>query len=512
MLGASYTFIFRLLPLWCSGAWTRPGRPGSSPATANHTPLSAGSKPAPGLEQTRPPWAVTWGGGSLRKRALRGLRRRLGERRRGLAGTGSAAGRGLRSLRAGPGRAPALPGRPERGPARRGPGGSGGGPGGAPLGGAGEPGASRRHRAAGVRGAPVRCGSPGLPPLPPGVLAALAGGRRDRRLPAGEPGPGRGRGGPAGNGRRVRASGDVERSLRRAGAPEPPRGPGGPPGPGPAPAVHAVLGDVALCLALVRDGGLAALRSRRRDRSEGEGERLLAEAAADRAPGRGRRRRCRWWCRERTRSGCARPWAPRRPPTGASSRRPSGPPRPRRPGSAGRSREGAARLLHVAPARGGRRSATSLAIVLGRRGPGLRRCTRVVGPPRGRRVPGSTGGGPPGGERTRGPAPLGERAGRRRRRAPGPRRGGQRGSPRADRGRPRRRAPRRRARGAPERRLRRGRVPRPAARLPGRRRLGSRPRAARRRPATLEKVTPGPERRDGEIRTSVTAEWKGRTR
>jgi lambda repressor-like predicted transcriptional regulator len=29
---------------------------------------------------------------------------------------------------------------------------------------------------------------------------------------------------------------------------------------------------------------------------------------------------------------------------------------------------------------------------------------------------------------------------------------------------------------------------------------------------TLEKVTPGPERRDGEIRTTVTAEWKGRTR
>lgn len=44
------------------------------------------------------------------------------------------------------------------------------------------------------------------------------------------------------------------------------------------PAVHAVLGDVALCLAVVRDGGLVALRSRRRDRSEGEGARLLAEA------------------------------------------------------------------------------------------------------------------------------------------------------------------------------------------------------------------------------------------
>lgn len=29
---------------------------------------------------------------------------------------------------------------------------------------------------------------------------------------------------------------------------------------------------------------------------------------------------------------------------------------------------------------------------------------------------------------------------------------------------------------------------------------------------TLAKVTPGPEQRDGEIRTSVTAEWKGRTR
>lgn len=44
------------------------------------------------------------------------------------------------------------------------------------------------------------------------------------------------------------------------------------------PGVHAVVGDVALCLAVVRDGGLAAFRSRRRDRSEGEGARLLAEA------------------------------------------------------------------------------------------------------------------------------------------------------------------------------------------------------------------------------------------
>jgi hypothetical protein len=44
-------------------------------------------------------------------------------------------------------------------------------------------------------------------------------------------------------------------------------------------AVHALLGDVAFCLALIRDGDLAALRCRRRDRSEGEGLRLLAEAA-----------------------------------------------------------------------------------------------------------------------------------------------------------------------------------------------------------------------------------------
>jgi hypothetical protein len=29
---------------------------------------------------------------------------------------------------------------------------------------------------------------------------------------------------------------------------------------------------------------------------------------------------------------------------------------------------------------------------------------------------------------------------------------------------------------------------------------------------TFDKVTPGPERRDGEIRTSVTADWKGQTR
>jgi hypothetical protein len=44
-------------------------------------------------------------------------------------------------------------------------------------------------------------------------------------------------------------------------------------------AVHALLGDVAFCLALIRDGDLAALRCRRRDPSEGEGPRLLAEAA-----------------------------------------------------------------------------------------------------------------------------------------------------------------------------------------------------------------------------------------
>jgi hypothetical protein len=42
-------------------------------------------------------------------------------------------------------------------------------------------------------------------------------------------------------------------------------------------AVHAVLGDVALCLALVRDGELLALRSRRRDRSPGEASRLREE-------------------------------------------------------------------------------------------------------------------------------------------------------------------------------------------------------------------------------------------
>ncbi len=42
--------------------------------------------------------------------------------------------------------------------------------------------------------------------------------------------------------------------------------------------VHAVLGDVAMCLAVIRDGELVALRNRRRDQSEGEGPRLLAEA------------------------------------------------------------------------------------------------------------------------------------------------------------------------------------------------------------------------------------------
>lgn len=42
-------------------------------------------------------------------------------------------------------------------------------------------------------------------------------------------------------------------------------------------AAHAVLGDVAMCLVLVRDGALLALRSRRRDRSPGEASRLREE-------------------------------------------------------------------------------------------------------------------------------------------------------------------------------------------------------------------------------------------
>jgi len=42
-------------------------------------------------------------------------------------------------------------------------------------------------------------------------------------------------------------------------------------------AVHAVLGDVALCLATFHKGALVALRSRRRDRSRGEASRLRDE-------------------------------------------------------------------------------------------------------------------------------------------------------------------------------------------------------------------------------------------
>jgi hypothetical protein len=44
-------------------------------------------------------------------------------------------------------------------------------------------------------------------------------------------------------------------------------------------AVHAVLGDVAMCLAAFRDGVPVALRSRRRDRSTGEASRLRREAS-----------------------------------------------------------------------------------------------------------------------------------------------------------------------------------------------------------------------------------------
>jgi hypothetical protein len=42
-------------------------------------------------------------------------------------------------------------------------------------------------------------------------------------------------------------------------------------------AVHALLGDAAMCLALVKDGALVALRSRRRDRSGDEARRLYDE-------------------------------------------------------------------------------------------------------------------------------------------------------------------------------------------------------------------------------------------
>jgi hypothetical protein len=44
-------------------------------------------------------------------------------------------------------------------------------------------------------------------------------------------------------------------------------------------AVHAVLGDVAMCLAAFRDGVPVAVRSRRRDRSSGEASRLRVEAS-----------------------------------------------------------------------------------------------------------------------------------------------------------------------------------------------------------------------------------------
>lgn len=48
--------------------------------------------------------------------------------------------------------------------------------------------------------------------------------------------------------------------------------------------VHAVLGDVAFCLASFRGATLVALRNRRRDRSPGEGSRLRDEAARAAGP------------------------------------------------------------------------------------------------------------------------------------------------------------------------------------------------------------------------------------
>jgi hypothetical protein len=47
---------------------------------------------------------------------------------------------------------------------------------------------------------------------------------------------------------------------------------------------HALLGDVALCLASFRGGALVALRNRRRDRSAGEGTRLGEEVARAAGP------------------------------------------------------------------------------------------------------------------------------------------------------------------------------------------------------------------------------------
>ena len=50
-------------------------------------------------------------------------------------------------------------------------------------------------------------------------------------------------------------------------------------------AVHGVLGDAALCLATFHGGALVALRSRRRDRSSGEGSRLRDETGRTAALG-----------------------------------------------------------------------------------------------------------------------------------------------------------------------------------------------------------------------------------
>ena len=152
----------------------------------------------------------------------------------------------------------------------------------------GDPGPARRPRAARPRRAPRRGGPPRLRALPARRVAALAGGGGDRRrAPGGSAARGGGRRAP-GDGGGVRAGGRRRGSRGRA---RPPRARSsrsrGWCARAPATRSTPSSGTWPLCLAAFQGRALVSLRSRRRDRSAGEGVRLRDEAVRAAGPGGG---------------------------------------------------------------------------------------------------------------------------------------------------------------------------------------------------------------------------------